>query len=153
MINQAACGSLDFRSLCGCVGPGLVDGEGFVGCGGAGGTWMKPGGDEQPAEFDDHVEVGRFGFGGVPGCVSAAGGDVVVVIGGGEGVPAGDQAVGDESEGDGAFDGAAGAVAGLAEAGDLFGVVEGDFDGPAGRVAGDDRFGGVVRSVVTRARS
>src|SRR6266498_5602822 len=102
---------------------------------------MKPGGDEEAAELDDHVEVGRFGLGGVPGGVPAAGGDVVGVLCG-EGVPAGDQAVGDESEGDGVLDGAAGAVAGLAEAGDLFGVVEGDLDGPAGGVAADDGLGG-----------
>lgn len=68
------------------------------------------------------------------------GGDVaggVAVVG----VPADDQGVGGQSEGDGAFDGAGGAVAGLADAEDLAHLGKDHFDGPPGGVAVDDLFG------------
>ena len=45
--------------------------------------------------------------------------------------------LGEQGERDGALDGAAGAVAGLAGAEDVAGVGEGLLDGPAGGVAGD----------------
>src|SRR3989442_11994362 len=47
-------------------------------------------------------------------------------------------------QGGGSFDRFLDPVAGLADAGDVFRVVEGDFDGPAGGVAGDDLRGGRV---------
>ncbi|MBW6437233.1 hypothetical protein KZ829_26205 [Actinoplanes hulinensis] len=59
-----------------------------------------------------------------------------------QGVPEDDDALGVEAERDGAFDGLPGAVAGLADAGDLFGAFEGDFDTPSGGVA-VDQVGGV----------
>jgi hypothetical protein len=56
-------------------------------------------------------------------------------------VPDDEQAMAEQSEGDGAFDGFGDAVAGLAYAEDVLDVEEGDFDAPAGGVAGDDLLG------------
>lgn len=65
-------------------------------------------------------------------------------------VPGDDDALDVESERDGAFDGLRGAVAGLACAGGLFGVGDGDLDGPARGVSLDDFHGG--RDSVAQAR-
>src|SRR5205823_12552032 len=70
------------------------------------------------------------------GVVAAVPDDGGVVAG--EVVPDGDDALGVEPERHGSFDGGAGAVTGLADAGDLFGVFEGDLDGPAAGVAFHD---------------
>jgi hypothetical protein len=59
------------------------------------------------------------------------------------GVPDHDQGVHEQGEGDGAQDGAAGAVASLAGAEDVAGVGEGLLDGPTGGVPGDEGGGGV----------
>ena len=69
------------------------------------------------------------------------------------GVPQDDQGVGGQAERDGAFDGAGGAVAGLADAEDLAHLAEDDLDGPAGGVPVMICSTGVVRSVVISARS
>ena len=69
--------------------------------------------------------VGRVSLGGVPGRTVAAISDDVGVVAG-EVVPDDHDALGVEPERRGAFDGPAGAVAGLADTGDLFGVLERD---------------------------
>jgi hypothetical protein len=81
------------------------------------------GGDQDPSQLDDHVEVGRVSLGGVPGCAVAAVADDAGVVAG-EVVRDDDDALRVETEGYGAFDGLAGAVACFADAGYLFGVFE-----------------------------
>src|SRR3984957_1837877 len=131
-----ACPAPRVSQLCGCCVPCCQDGFGLLGCGVCAGTLGNAGGDQDAAELGEHVLEGGFGLGVVPGLGVAAGGDAgpVVAV---AGVPGDDQGAGEQGERDGALDGAAGAVAGLAGAEDVAGVGEGLLDGPAGRVAGD----------------
>ncbi|MGC9669797.1 hypothetical protein ACNTMW_25040 [Planosporangium sp. 12N6] len=78
-------------------------GSDFLMAGLAGYFGLILGGDEDPAEFDDHVEVGRALLGGVPGRMIPLVADDVGVVAG-EGVPDDDDALGVEAERDGAFD-------------------------------------------------
>ena len=105
------------------------------------GTRGNAGGDHGAAKLGEHVLEGGLGLGGVPGLVVAAGGDGVpgVAV---PGVPGDDEGADDQCERDGALDGAAGAVAGLAGAEDVAGVGEGLLDGPAGCIPGDEGGGG-----------
>src|SRR5215475_2695323 len=96
------------------------------------------------AELGVHVGGGGVGFGAVPGAACAVVGDVVGVVAGG-GVPADGEGLAGQAERDGAFDGFGGAVVGLADAEELFGVFDADLDGPATGVAGDGLGGGGVR--------
>ncbi len=105
---------------------------------------QETGGDESPAELDNHVEVGGLGLGAVPGSVCPSlFSDLrsVAVVG----VPDDHQSLGDQPERDGAGHGGRGAVAGLADAGNLTRVFESDLDRPAGWVAGHDVGGGAVQ--------
>jgi hypothetical protein len=69
------------------------------------------------------------------------------VVGGlpAHGVPDDGEAEADQPERDGALDRAAGAVAGLADAGELAGLFEADLDAPSGGVACDQLGGGCVQ--------
>jgi hypothetical protein len=81
--------------------------------------------------------VDGWGLGGVPGGVGA----VIVNVGGvvpGCGVPSGGDGLAGELDRDGALDRAGGAVAGLACAEGLPGVLDRDLDAPSGGVALDD---------------
>jgi len=91
------------------------------------------GGDEDAAELGEHVGGGRLGLGGVPGRAGAVIGDVGGVVPGG-GVPGGGDGLAGELERDGALDGAGGAVAGLACAEDLPGVLDRHLDAPSGGI-------------------
>jgi fermentation-respiration switch protein FrsA (DUF1100 family) len=105
-----------------------VDGVNFFGGGLAGHPWVKLRGDQDPPQLDDHVDVGGAGFGGIPGRpVTAGTGDGGAVPG--QVVPDDHDGLGEQGEGDRALDGAGPAVAGLASAGDVLGVADGDFDG------------------------
>jgi hypothetical protein len=116
----------------------------LLGCGVCVGTLGNAGGDQDAAELGEHVLEGGFGLGVVPGLGVAAGGDAggVVAV---PGVPGDDQGAGEQGERDGALDGAGGAVAGLAGAGDVAGVGECLLDGPAGGVPLGQRGGGGVQ--------
>ena len=100
----------------------------MLGCGVRAGTLGNAGRDEDAAELGEHVFEGGLGLGAVPGLGVAAGGDPgwAVAV---PGVPGDDQGAGEQGERDGAFDGSAGAVAGLAGAEDVAGVGEGLLDG------------------------
>ena len=91
---------------------------------------------ERVAEGVKHVQGGWVGFRRVPGGVSAAFGDLRFGVGV-AGVPQDDDGLRHECEGDAALDCLFEPVLSLADAGDVFPVVEADFDGPAGCVAGD----------------
>jgi hypothetical protein len=108
----------------------------LLGCGVCSGTLGNARGYQDVAELGEHVLEGGFGLGVVPGLGVAACGDAgrAMAV---PGVPDDDQGVDEQRERDGALDGAAGAVAGLAGAQDVAGVGEGLLDGPAGGVAGD----------------
>src|SRR5450755_726066 len=113
----------------------------LFGCGVTWGCGVNSVRGERVAQGVEHVHRGWVGFGGVPGGVSAAFGDLR--FGGGVGgVPQDGDRLGHECEGDAALNGFFDPVLGFADAGDVFPVVEADFDGPAGRVAGDDLGGG-----------
>ena len=112
-----------------------------MGCGVTWGCGVNSVRGERVAQGVEHVHRGRVGFGGVPGGVSAAFGDLRFGFGVG-GVPQDGDGLGHECEGDAALDGFFDSVLGFADAGDVFPVVEADFDGPAGCVAGDDLGGG-----------
>jgi len=101
---------------------------------------LKTGGDDDAAQLDHHALEGRLGLGGVPTGAGRVVGGVLqgVAV---AGVPEDDEAVGDQSEGHGALDGAAQAVARLSDAQDAPGVEEDWFDAPARSVAGDQVFG------------
>ena len=99
--------------------------------------WPKSCGDEDPAELGGHVGGRWLGLGGVPGSAGAVIFDVGGVMPGG-GVPGGGDGLAGELERDGALDGAGGAVAGLACAEDLAGVLDRDLDAPPGGIPLDD---------------
>jgi hypothetical protein len=120
--------------------PCCQDGFGLLGCGVCGGTLGNAGGDQDAAELGEHVLEGGLALGGVPGLGVAAGGDADAVVAV-SGVPHDDQCVDEQGERDGALDGAAGAVAGLAGAQNVAGVGEGLLDGPAAGVPLDQRGG------------
>jgi hypothetical protein len=81
-------------------------------------------GDEYPAELADHVLVAGMSLGGIPaGSVAAVGHEAGRVPG--QVVPDDHQALNHKPEGHGAFHGAADAVAGFPDTGDLLGVSEG----------------------------
>src|SRR5262249_48452920 len=122
--------------LCsGCV-PGCQHLLGLLVGGVCTGTPGSSGGDHGAGQLGEHVLEGGLSLGCVPGLVVAAGGEGVpgVAV---PGVPGDDEGGHDQGERDGALDGAAGAVAGLAGAGDVAGVGEGLLDGPPGGVAFD----------------
>jgi hypothetical protein len=89
---------------------------------------LKSRGDDDAAELGGHVRGGRFGLRGVPGGVEAAGPGIGRVVAGG-GVPADGQGLAGELERGRPLDGCRGAVAGLAGAEQLLGVLDRDFDG------------------------
>ena len=105
------------------------------GCGVCSGTLGNPGSDQDAPELGKHVLEGGFGLGGIPGLGVAAGGGAGAVVAV-PGVPDDDQGGSEQGERDGALDGAAGAVAGLAGAQDVAGVGEGLLDAPPGGVPG-----------------
>src|SRR5689334_2326207 len=80
---SAPTGSLVFRRFCGSCpsgGPGCEDGLGFL-RGGLLRAWAaKSGGDDDPAELDGHVVVGRFGLRGVPAGPSPVPDDVTGAV-------------------------------------------------------------------------
>src|SRR5215475_2374495 len=127
--------------LCGCCVPGSQYLLGLLGGGVCAGSRGNSGGDHGAAELGEHVLEGGLGLGCVPGLVVAAGGEGVpgAAV---PGVPGDDEGGDDQGERDGALDGAAGAVAGLAGAEDVAGVGEGLLDGPPGCVAFDQGGGG-----------
>src|SRR5450759_1922624 len=108
------------------------------------------GGDDDATELGEHVEDRGLGLLPVPRGQLSRRCDVVGVVSGG-GIPADSEGVYGERERDGAFDGGAQSVAGLADAADLLGVFDRDLDGPArgipldylrgasGQVGGDQR--------------
>src|SRR5689334_10590156 len=114
--------------LCGGGVPGCQDGGDLPGSGVSCRTAGNAGADQDPAELGEHVLEGGLGLAGVPGLGGAAGGDAgrVVAV---PGVPGDDQGVDEQGERDGALDGAAGPVAGLAGAEHVAGVGEGLLDG------------------------
>lgn len=92
------------------MGPGLLDFQDFLGCGWSGGGGQKSGGDDLVAECGEHVQGGGFGLGPVP----RRGGPAMCGVGGGvavAGVPDDEQAVAEQPERHGAFDGCGDAVA------------------------------------------
>ena len=92
--------------------------------------------NQDPAALGEHVLEGGFDLGVLPGLDVVAGDDPdrAVAV---PAVPGEDEGPGDQGERNGALDGTAGAVAGLAGTEDVAGVGEGLLDGPAGGVAGD----------------
>ena len=135
--------TLVFRRFCGSCpsgGPGCEDGLGFL-RGGLLRAWAaKSRGDDDPAELDGHVVVGRFGLRGVPAGPSPVPDDVTgaVTV---QGVPDGDHAKTDQPERHGPLHGATCPIAGFAHPDDLAGVGEGLLDSPARCVAGHQVFG------------
>ena len=121
--------------LRGCCVPCCQDGFGLLGGGVCAGTLGNAGGDQGAAELGEHVFEGGFGLGVVPGLGVAAGGGAgpVVAV---PGVPDDDQGAGEQGERDGALDGAAGAVACFAGAGDVAGAGEGPARWTSGRRSG-----------------
>ena len=109
------------------VFPGQSDGADFFVCWLVRAKRLKFGGDDDAAELGGHVGGGGLGLGRVPGGGEAAAGDVGGIVAGG-GVPEHGEGLAGELEGDGAADGAGGAVAGLPGAEDLFRVLDRDFD-------------------------
>ena|ERR1019366_6940659 len=103
---------------------------------GSGLSWRTTGNAgavQDAAQCGEHVLEGGLSLGGVPGLGPPTGGDggrVVAV----PDVPDDDERVHQQGEWDGALDGAAGPVAGLADAGHVAGVSEGLLDGPPGGV-------------------
>src|SRR5215470_1944132 len=132
-----ACHATGVSQLCGCCVPGCQYLLGLLGGGVCAGTRGNSGGDHGAAQLGEHVLEGGLGLGCVPGLVVAAGGEGVpgVAV---PGVPGDDEGGHDQGERDGALDGAAGAVAGLAGAEDVAGVGEGLLDGPPGCIPGDE---------------
>jgi len=111
--GQRLCPGLSY--LCGGCVPGCQHLLGLLGGGVCAGTRGNSGGDHGAAQLGEHVLEGGLGLGCVPGLVVAAGGEGVpgVAV---PGVPGDDEGADDQGERDGALDGAAGAVAGLAGA-------------------------------------
>src|SRR5712691_245328 len=97
---------LDFRRSWGlgrCCGPGGGDGTDFVVGGLAWDGGGKSGGDDDPAELDEHVLEGRLGLFAVPRLVITPGVDVGRVVPG-PGVPQHDQGMDKQRERDGPLD-------------------------------------------------
>ena len=91
----------------------------LFGCGVTWGCAVNSVGGECVAEGVEHVRGGRIGFGGVPGGVSAAFGDLR--FGGGvDRVPQDGDGLGHECEGDAPLDCLFDPVLGFADAGDVF---------------------------------
>jgi len=90
---------------------------------------VKSGGDDDPAEFDGHVVVGRLGLRGVPAGSGSVAGHVIDAMAV-QRVPDGDHAETDQPERHRSFHGATCPIAGLADSDDLAGVGEGLFDSP-----------------------
>ena len=96
---------------------------------------MKSGGDDDAAELDGHVVIGRFGLRGVPAGPSSVTGHV------GGGVPVqrvsdGDHAETDQPERHRPFHGAPCPIAGFTDTHDLAGVSEGLLNSPPRRITG-----------------
>ena len=108
----------EVSQLRGCCVPCCQDGHGLLGRGSCGGTLGNAGGDQDAAELGEHVLEGGFSLGAVPGLGMPAGGDAGRVVAM-PGIPGDDQGVDEQRERDGALDGAAGAIAGLARAQDV----------------------------------
>ena len=97
-------------------------------CGNAGNS----GCDKCSAEFGEHVFEGDVVLVRVPGLIGAAAGEVVGVVAV-QRVPEDDEAVDAAAQWHGAFHGALQAVAGLADAEQLFAAGDGDLDRPLSR--------------------
>ena len=99
----------------------MLDFQDFFGCGWSGGCGEKSGGDDLAAEAGEHVQGGRFGLRPVP----RRRGPAVCDVGAGvavQGVPDDEQAVAEQPEGDGPFDGLGDPVAGLPDPEDVLDV-------------------------------
>ena len=100
-------------------------------------------GEDHAVELGEHVAYRRLGPGWIPRGEGSGCGDVVGMMACGR-VPADDEDVHDEPEGDCAQHCLLDAVAGLADAAELLCVFDGDLDRPARRVAVNDLSDGGV---------
>ena len=102
---------------------------------------VKSGGDDDPAEFDGHVVVGRLGLRGVPAGSGSVAGHVIDAMTV-QRIPDGDDAEAGQSERHRSFHGATCPITCLAHPDDLAGVGEGLLDSPTGGITGDQVFRG-----------